>query len=93
MIRTEKEIMDKIENSMEALRDFANKEHVEPEEFFVVARQATFLTALYWVLGENVPKEVTALAVPIAQKMSEAQAADAKAKAAEAAPKKEFGAK
>jgi hypothetical protein len=35
------------------------------------------MTALYWALGENVPEEVTKLAVPIAKKMGEAQAAAA----------------
>ncbi len=71
-MRTEAEIRDKIQNSLQALKDFTNNPDVTPEEFFVVARQATYLTALYWVLGENVPQEVTTLAVPIIQKMAQA---------------------
>ena len=74
MVRSEKEIREKIADSMQALEDFAKKSDAVPEEFFTVARQATYLTALYWVLGENVPKEVTSLAVPIIKKMSEAHA-------------------
>jgi hypothetical protein len=77
MVRTESEIRAKIQDSMKALEDFAAKAEVEPEDFFKVARQATYLTALYWVLGENVPEGVTKLAVPIAKKMGEAQAAAA----------------
>ena len=71
-MRTEAEIRDKIQNSLQALKDFTNNPDVTPEEFFTVARQATYLTALYWVLNENVPKEVTTLAVPIIQKMAQA---------------------
>ncbi len=71
-MRSEAEIRDKIKDSMQALTDFTNNPDVTPEEFFTVARQATFLTALYWVLGENVPVEVTKLAVPIIKKMAEA---------------------
>lgn len=78
MVRNEAEIRAKIQDSMKALEDFASKAEVEPEDFFKVARQATYLTALYWVLGENVPEEVTKLAVPIAKKLGEAQAAEAK---------------
>lgn len=74
MVRSEQEIRAKIADSMKALEDFAKKENAAPEDFFTVARQATFLTALYWVLGENVPKEVTSLAVPIIKKMGETQA-------------------
>jgi hypothetical protein len=74
MVRSEKEIREKIADSMQALEDFAKKPEVAPEDFFTVARQATYLTALYWVLGENVPKEVTSLAVPIIKKMGESQA-------------------
>jgi hypothetical protein len=72
MVRPENEIRAKIADSMKALEDFAKNPDVSPEEFFTVARQATYLTALYWVLGENVPKEVTSLAVPIIKRMSEA---------------------
>ncbi len=78
MVRNEAEIRAKIKDSMKALEDFAAKTEVEPEDFFKVARQATYLTALYWVLGEDVPKEVTGLAVPIVKKLGEAQAAEAK---------------
>ena len=74
MVRSETEIRDKIADSMKALEDFAGKTDVEPEEFFTVARQATFLTALYWALGENIPDNVKKLAVPIIKKMSETQA-------------------
>ena len=74
MVRTEKEIREKINDSMKALEDFSKKKEVSPEDFFTVARQATYLTALYWSLGEDVPKSVTALAVPIVKRMSEAQA-------------------
>jgi hypothetical protein len=74
LIRQEKDIRAKIDDSMKALEDFAKKTDVSPEDFFVVARQATFLTALYWVLGEEIPKSVSALAVPIVKKMGEAQA-------------------
>jgi hypothetical protein len=80
MVRTESEIRAKIQDSMKALEEFSNKAEVEPEDFFKVARQATYMTALYWALGENVPEEVTKLAVPIAKKMGEAQAAAAAAK-------------
>jgi hypothetical protein len=73
-MRPEPEIREKIENSLEALKDFINKEDSTPEEFFTVARQATYLTALYWVLGENLPAEVQHLAVPIIAKMGEVQA-------------------
>lgn len=78
MVRNEAEIRAKIQDSMKALEDFAAKTEVEPEDFFKVARQATYMTALYWALGETVPEEVTKLAVPIAKKMGEAQAAEAK---------------
>jgi hypothetical protein len=71
-MRSEAEIREKIQNSFQALKDFTNNPDVTPEEFFTVARQATYLTALYWVLNENVPKEVTTLAVPIIQKMAQA---------------------
>ena len=71
-MRTEAEIREKIGNSFQALKDFTNNPNVTPEEFFTVARQATYLTALYWVLNENVPPEVTTLAVPIIQKMAQA---------------------
>ena len=74
-MKSEKEIRDKIEDSLQALKDFAARTDATPEEFFTVARQATFLTALYWVLGENVPVGVTQLAVPIIQKMAEVQQA------------------
>ncbi len=79
MIRSETEIRAKIQDSLEALKDFTAKNHqVQPEDFFKVARQATYMTALYWVLNEDVPEEVTKLAVPIVKKMSEAQAQAAK---------------
>ncbi len=78
MTRNETEIRAKIQDSLEALRDFTAKSQVQPEDFFKVARQATYMTALYWVLNEDVPEEVTKLAVPIAKKMGEAQAAQAK---------------
>ena len=71
-MKSEAEIRDKIQNSLQALKDFTNNPDVTPEEFFTVARQATYMTALYWVLGENVPQEVTTLAVPIIQKMAQA---------------------
>jgi len=71
-MRSEAEIREKIGNSFKALQDFTNNPDVTPEEFFTVARQATYLTALYWVLDENVPKEVTSLAVPIIQRMAQA---------------------
>ncbi len=77
MMRPEQEIRAKIEDSMKALQEFANKENVEPEDFFTVARQATFMTALYWVLNEDIPDPVKKLAVPILKRMSEAQAAEA----------------
>ncbi len=73
-MRSEQEIRDKIEDSITALKDFAEKKESSPEEFFTVARQATFLTALFWVLEEPVPVGVTKLAVPIIKKMSETQA-------------------
>ncbi len=73
MMRPEQEIRAKIANSMQALNDFAKKEDVEPEEFFTVARQATFMTALYWVLGEEIPEPVKKLAVPIIKKMGQVQ--------------------
>ncbi len=76
-MRSEKEIREKIANSLQALEDFEKKPEVNPEDFFTVARQATFLTALYWALGENIPENVQKLAVPILKKMSEAQAAEA----------------
>lgn len=72
-MKTEKEIHAKIEDSIEALKDFSSKKSVSPEEFFTIARQATFLTALFWVIDEPVPAGVTKLAVPIIQKMTEAQ--------------------
>ena len=72
-MKSEKEIRDKIEDSLQALKDFAARTDATPEEFFTVARQATFLTALYWVLGESVPQGVTQLAVPIIRKMAEVQ--------------------
>jgi hypothetical protein len=82
MMRHENEIRAKIADSLKALEDFAKKENVEPEDFFTVARQATFMTALYWVLGEDIPDNVKKLAVPVIKKMGEAQAAEAaKAKA------------
>ena len=71
-MRSEAEIREKIQNSFQALKDFTNNPDVTPEEFFTVARQATYMTALYWVLDENVPQEVTTLAVPIIQKMAQA---------------------
>jgi len=80
LVRTEKEIRDKIKDSMKALEDFAGTKEATPEDFFTVARQATYLTALYWALGEDVPKAVTALAVPIIKRMSEAHAKSVKAK-------------
>ena len=76
-MRSEKEIREKIANSMLALEDFEKKPEVSPEDFFTVARQATFLTALYWVLNEDIPDNVKKLAVPILKKMSEAQAREA----------------
>ena len=79
-MKSEKELRDKIEDSLQALKDFAARTDATPEEFFVVARQATFLTALYWVLGENVPQGVTQLAVPIIKKMAEVQQAQAEEK-------------
>ncbi len=78
MVKSENEIRAKIQDSLEALKDFTTKSEVEPEDFFKVARQATYMTALYWVLGENVPEGVTKLAVPIVKKMGEAQAQSAK---------------
>ena len=78
MIRSEDEIRSKIQDSMKALEDFVNKEESTPEEFFVVARQATFLTALYWVLNEEVPQSVTSLAVPILKRMAQVQSEDVK---------------
>jgi len=83
MIRPEKEIRAKIEDSIKALEDFMKRTDVGPEEFFVVARQATFLTALYWVLNEDVPQTVTKLAVPVLKKMSEMQSKEAEEKAKE----------
>jgi len=74
LLRSENEIRAKIQDSMKALEEFAGKKEVEPEAFFTVARQATYLTALYWVLGEDVPQSVTTLAVPIIRKMAEIQA-------------------
>ncbi len=78
MIRSETEIRAKIQDSLEALKDFTAKSQVQPEDFFKVARQATYMTALYWVLNEDVPEEVTKLAVPIVKRMGEAQAQAAK---------------
>ncbi len=78
MIRSEAEIRAKIQDSLEALKDFTAKSEVQPEDFFKVARQATYMTALYWVLNEDVPEAVTKLAVPIVKKMGEAQAQAAK---------------
>jgi len=87
-MRPEAEIREKIENSLEALRGFIDKEEASPEEFFTVARQATYMTALYWVLDEDLPDEVKKLAVPIIAKMGEAQAeGEAKLKEAAAAAK------
>ena len=77
-MRSEKELRDKIEDSLQALKDFAARTDATPEEFFTVARQATFLTALYWVLNEPVPVGVTQLAVPIIKKMAEVQQAELK---------------
>jgi hypothetical protein len=77
LIRKEADIRAKIQDSMKALEDFAGKTEVEPEDFFTVARQATFLTALYWVLGEDIPDTVKKLAVPIVKKMSAAQVQEA----------------
>jgi len=74
LIRTEQEIREKIKNSMDALEDFSKKTEVSPEDFFIVARQATYMTALYWTLGEEIPDKVKKLAVPIVQRMSAAQA-------------------
>ena len=76
-MRSEKEIREKIENSMKALEDFEKRAEVSPEDFFTVARQATFLTALCWVLDEDIPENVKKLAVPILKRMSEAQAKEA----------------
>jgi len=74
MVRSEKEIREKIENSMKSLEDFAKDPAATPEDFFTVARQATYMTALYWVLGENIPDNVKKIAVPIVKKMGEVQA-------------------
>jgi len=73
-MRSEKEIRAKIEDSIQALKDYVEKKETTPEEFFTVARQATFLTALFWVIEEPIPQAVTQFAVPIIKKMSEAQA-------------------
>lgn len=89
-MKTEKEIHAKIEDSIEALKDFAAKKEASPEEFFTIARQATFLTALFWVIDEPVPPGVTRFAVPIIQKMTEAQmksAAEAKKETAKSQKK------
>ena len=72
-MRSEADIRAKIDNSFEALQDFAKRTDATPEDFFIVARQATYMTALYWVLGEEVPEAVTKLAVPIIKKMAEVQ--------------------
>ena len=88
MMRPENDIRAKIEDSMRSLQDFANKKDVEPEDFFSVARQATFMTALYWVLNEDIPEPVKKLAVPILKKMSEAQAEQAEKAKDEAKKKK-----
>lgn len=77
-MKSEKEIRGKIDDSLQALKDFAARTDATPEEFFTVARQATFLTALYWVLNEPVPVGVTQLAVPIIKKMAEVQQAELK---------------
>jgi len=89
-MKTEKEIHAKIEDSIEALKDFSAKKSVNPEEFFTIARQATFLTALFWVIDEPVPPGVTKLAIPIIQKMTAAQikAAEKAQKETEASEKK-----
>lgn len=95
-MRSEQEIRDKIEDSIQALKDFAEKKESSPEEFFTIARQATFLTALFWVIEEPVPMGVTKLAVPIVKKMSETQAksaADKKAAAEKEAKKAAKGKK
>jgi hypothetical protein len=77
-MRSEKEIRNKIEDSIQALKDYVEKKDTTPEEFFTVARQATFLTALFWVIEEPIPEAVTKFAVPIIKKMSETQAKSVK---------------
>jgi|GEM_PF-5475927 len=76
-MKSEKEIRVKIQECMQDVLDFAKMQDVTPEDFFKVARQATYMTALYWALGEEVPKDVTALAVPIVKKMGNVQAEQA----------------
>ena len=76
--RSEAEIRAKIQDSVNALEDFSKRNDASGEDFFTVARQATYLTALYWVLGEEVPQGVMTLAVPIIKKMAEINANVAK---------------